>query len=199
MSSSKIPIFSPTLKRQKPSITTTEIILIVVAILIVIVFGIILIVTSHSFTKRKELFLISFDDTADYITPSSGKTITDQATPYIEDIKKKLDIEGLASLSELTEASTASASWCERGMIDTDFVNVYYIYNKNTSSRTDESCIDVNVPDDGRFYKESITVSEGVAGFLVYAEKPKVGTKYTLGGKSFIVKVPWNGKKWSRY
>lgn len=193
-----IPIFSPnSMPVKAPSISTTEIVLIVVSVVVAIVFGVFLLIMSHHFTKRKELFIISFDNPADYIKYSSG--IKDDVVPIIEAIKSQLNVEGLASLDELKDATHKTASWCERGMIDTDFVHVYYIYNKNTSPRTDQGCIDLNVAPDGQYYKQSITDAESVEGFLVFAEKPKAGTRYTFAGKDFIVKVPWNGKNWSRY
>jgi hypothetical protein len=194
-----IPIFAPTAPKTPTTINTTEIVLIVVAILIAVVFGVLLLIMSHHFTKRKELFIISFVKPVDYIKYSPTSKITDEVVPIVNDIKKQLGVEGLASLDELKDATSKAASWCERGMIDTDFVHVYYIYNKNTSPRTDEGCIDANVAPDGQYYKQSITAAENVEGFLVFAEKPKAGTKYTFAGKDFIVKVPWNGKNWSRY
>jgi hypothetical protein len=193
-----IPIFAPKTPNP-PKISTTEIVLIVVAVLIAVVFGVLLLIMSHHFTKRKELFIISFDKPVDYIKSSSTSKITDEVVPIIDSIKKQLGVEGLASLDELKDAASKTASWCERGLIDADFVHVYYIYNKNTSPRTDQGCIDVNVAPDGQYYKQSISDAESVEGFLVFAEKPKAGTRYTFAGKDFIVKVPWNGKNWSRY
>lgn len=188
--------FTPNSKAKK----NTDVIIVVVVIAAVLILGGAAAIISYYYTRdKKELFLVSFANPKDYLvhTAEPSKSISDQAKPFIDEIKKRYGIEGLASLSEFQEAASSTASWCERGLIDTDFTDVYWIYNSKTASNvSSQKCVDTLT---GTFRKETINGSPyGVEGFLVYAVKPKIAEpNFTLAGKEFVVKVPWNGSKWS--
>ena len=202
--SSSIPIFKGNygLTPQSSSKRTTEIIIIVIAVVLLIVLGGAILGFTYFVSKdRKELFIVTFLNPEDNIKPDPSDptkpTTSKQAGPFIEEIKKKFDVEGLASLSEAEHASASGASWCERCLIDTDFTDVYYIYNKFTASLADQQCTGA---ESGKLSKQAIaSYSDGVQGFTVYGKKPDIKSdKLTLNGKNFVIK-PWNGKKWSYY